>query len=100
MVCSLTATADHLAGEPDRNPNWILEVLGGLPLPPPRTEAERRLRKAYQLFQIWMRILRRHDERKMHARLAAGRPAGQHALATPTSPAVMPVRRTGIRGRT
>jgi hypothetical protein len=74
-------------------------VLGGLPLPPPRTEAERRLRKAYQLFQIWMRILRRHDEGKMHARLAAGRPAGPHAL-TPTSPAVMPVRRTGIRGRT
>lgn len=75
-------------------------MLGGLPLPPPRTEAERRLRKAYQLFQIWMRILRRHDERKLHERQTARRTAGPHALATPTSPAVMPARRTGIRGRT
>ena len=83
----------------DRNPNWILEVLGGLPLPPPRTEAERRLRKAYQLFQIWMRILRRHDEGRLHARRAVPRTTGPLAVATPTGPALVPLRRNGIRGR-
>ena len=96
----LTATADQLAGEPDRNPHWILEALGGLPLPPPGTDAERRLRKAYQLFQIWMRILRRHDEGRLHARQAAPRTTGPYAVATPTNPVSVPVRRTGIRGRT
>jgi hypothetical protein len=46
-----------------------------------------------------MRILRRHDERKLHERQTARRTAGPLAVSTPTSPAVMPVRRTGIRGR-
>jgi hypothetical protein len=95
----LTATADHLAGEYGSNPLWILEALGALPLPPARTEEERKLRRAYQLFQVWLRILRRHDEGKLRAR-PEGRTVRPGAVAASTGPAVMPVRRVGPRAHT
>lgn len=95
----LTATADHLVGQCESNPLWILEALGALPLPPARTEEERKLRKAYQLFQVWLRILQRHDEGKLRAR-PGRRTVRPDAVAASTGPAVMPVRRAGPRART
>jgi hypothetical protein len=95
----LTATADHLAGQGESNPLWILEALGELPLPPAQTEEERKLRKAYQLFQVWLRILRRHDEVELRAR-PGGRTVRPDAVAASTGPAVMPVRRVGPRAHT
>jgi hypothetical protein len=76
-----------------------LEALGELPLPPAQTEEERKLRRAYQLFQVWLRILRRHDEVKLRAQLG-GRTVRPDAVVASTGPAIMPVRRVGPRAHT